>query len=211
MLEYTKIETIFDRATDGSKKLIEGKFRNRTIEYLSSNLWVCTEKIDGTNIGVVWDGHNVSFQGRTANAQLPARLVNRLQELFSSNEAEELFEQKFGETEVILFGEGFGAGIQNGGNYLADRVDFILFDVYLPEKGIWLTRDSVDDIARTFGIRVVPVVKICTLKEAVQYVKTKPNSSIGTAKMEGVVCRPLFELTDRLGKRVIVKIKACDF
>ena len=29
--------------------------------------------------------------------------------------------------------------------------------------------------------------------------------------MEGVVGHPLVELRDRLGKRVIVKIKACDF
>ncbi len=47
MNEYTKIETIFERDTEGTKKLIEDKFRNETVEYLKDNPWVCTEKIDG--------------------------------------------------------------------------------------------------------------------------------------------------------------------
>ena len=60
MNEYTKIETIFERDMGGSKKLIEEKFRNETVEFLKYNQWICTEKIDGTNIGIVWDGHKVA-------------------------------------------------------------------------------------------------------------------------------------------------------
>ncbi len=74
MTEYTKIPAIFKRDTTGSKKLIEGAFCNETIEFLKDNVWVCTEKIDGTNIGIVWDGHKVSYQGRTERAQLPTHL-----------------------------------------------------------------------------------------------------------------------------------------
>ena len=50
-----------------------------------------------------------------------------------------------------------------------------------------------------------------TIAEAVAYVKNNPLSTIGTAKMEGLVGRPLVEMRDRCGKRVIVKIKMCDF
>jgi hypothetical protein len=77
--------------------------------------------------------------------------------------------------------------------------------------GIWLKRDSVEDIAKTFAIDVVPIVGVGDLDDAVAYVKSKPNSKIGTAKMEGVVARPMVELFDRLGKRVMVKIKVKDF
>ena len=35
MIEYVKIETPFVRAEDGSKKLIEGKYRNETVAYLT--------------------------------------------------------------------------------------------------------------------------------------------------------------------------------
>lgn len=210
MTEYTKIETIFERDMDGTKKLIDGKFRNESVEFLKDNQWICTEKIDGTNIGIVWDGHKVLYQGRTERAQIPAHLANKLIEMFGGTVNEELFEQKFGEMQVILFGEGYGAKIQNGGNYRND-VSFILFDVYLPEQNLWLKRDAVEDIAQTFGIDAVPIIKECTIAEAVDFVKSKPKSTIGTANMEGLVCKPKVDMLDRMGRRLIVKIKVCDF
>ena len=211
MIEYIKIETPFERDTEGSKKLIEGKFRNPTIEYLKNNKWLCSEKIDGTNIGIVWDGHKVSFQGRTERAQIPTPLVNKLNELFGGTINEEMFEQKFGEMNVILFGEGYGPKIQKGGGLYRDNVSFILFDVYLSDQNLWLKRDAVEDIAKSFGIDVVDIVLTGTLQEAIDFVKTKPKSHIGTANMEGLVCRPTVELLDRMGRRVITKIKVCDF
>ena len=211
MAEYTKIETIFERDMDGTKKLVEGKFRNETVEYLKDNEWVCTEKIDGTNIGIVWDGHKVSYQGRTERAQIPAHLMNKLIEMFGGNANEELFEQKFGETQVILFGEGYGAKIQKGGGNYRSDVSFILFDVYLPEQNLWLKRDALEDIAKTFGIDVVPIVFTGTLNGAVDFIKTKPKSTIGVADMEGIVCKPKIDMLDRMGRRLIVKVKVRDF
>lgn len=208
MNEYHKIETLFERDVNGSKKLIEGKFRNEAVEFLANNNWVFTEKIDGTNIRIHWDGHKVEFAGRTDRAQIPMPLMDYLNNTFGSIEAEELFEQKFGESDVILFGEGYGPKIQNGGAY-RDDVSFILFDVQIGDT--WLKRESVEDIARTFGIDVVPIIFTGSLQQAVDYVKTKPKSTIGTANMEGLVGRPAVEMRDRMGKRVIVKIKVCDF
>lgn len=211
MNKYTKIETLFERDTKGTKKLIEGKWRNPTVEYLKDAAWICTEKIDGTNIGIVWDGHSVSFQGRTERAQIPEHLANKLNKLFGGNENEELFEQKFGENRVILFGEGYGAKIQNGEDYIPDDCSFILFDVYIPEKDIWLNRESIEAIAKTFNIDVVPVVMTGTLPEAIGFVKTRPKSTIGTANMEGLVCKPLLNIYDHNHKRIIVKIRVEDF
>lgn len=211
MVEYTKIETIFERDMDGTKKLIEGKFRNETVEFLKDNRWIGTEKIDGTNVGIVWDGHKVSYQGRTERAQIPTHLMNKLIEMFGGTVNEEVFEQKFGEMQVILFGEGYGAKIQKvGGNYRSD-VSFILFDVYLPESNLWLKRDAVEDIAKTFGIDAVPIVYDGNLAGAVEYVKSKPKSTIGTADMEGIVCKPAVDMLDRMSRRLVVKIKVCDF
>lgn len=87
---YTKIETPYKRDMEGTKKLIEGKFRIEEIEYLKNHIWICTEKINGTNIGIVWDGHKVSFQGRTERAQIPNQLVNKLMEMFGGDVNEEL-------------------------------------------------------------------------------------------------------------------------
>ena len=208
MIEYNKIETLYERDMDGTKKLIEGKFRNPAIEFLKDNVWQFTEKIDGTNIRIEWDGHKVNYGGRTEAASIPAHLMNKLVEMFGTDEAEQMFEQKFGETPVILFGEGYGPKIQNGGNYRKD-VSFILFDVLI--SGNYQPRSSVEDIAKAFGIDIVPIIMEGTIQDAVDFVKTCPKSTIGTADMEGVVGRPKIEMRDRCGKRIIVKIKVKDF
>lgn len=207
MKEYHKIETVFERDSN-TKKLIEGKFRNPTVEYLCNNSWIFTEKIDGTNIRIHWDGHKVEVGGRTDRADIPKPLNKKLGELFGGEVNEELFEQKFGYNDVILYGEGYGAKIQNGGNYRSG-VSFILFDVQIGD--LWLTRESVEDIAEYFGIEIVPIVMSGTIDEAVKFVKSHPKSTIGTAYMEGLVGRPSYEVSDRRGNRIIVKIKYKDF
>jgi len=212
MRKYEKIETIFARDIEGTKQLIFYKFRDPTIEFLQDNKWIWTEKIDGTNIRVYWDGHTVTFGGRTDNAQIPAELMNKLNELFGGETNAQIFEQMFGEKEVILFGEGYGRKIQKVGSaYISNSVDFILFDVLIGEN--YQAREWVEKTAHAFGIKVVPIVGEGPLMKAVQYVMEHPNSQIAESQcpMEGIVCRPAMELRDRCGNRVIVKIKWADF
>lgn len=207
--EYHKIETLYERDMCGNKKLIEGKFRNPSIEYLKDNIWEFTEKVDGTNIRVYWDGHKVSFHGRTDKAQIPSSLLNKLVALFGDQTNEELFEQLFGDKEVILYGEGYGTGIQKVGCDYLDHQDFILFDVNV--NGFWLKREDVESIAAAFNIKIVPVIFEGTLKEGVDFVKSHPKSLLGSCEMEGVVGRTKECLYDRNGNRMIVKIKVRDF
>ena len=204
MKEYNKIDALYKR-DEVTKKVIP-QYRNEEYQLLERASWDFTEKVDGTNIRIHWDGHNVEFGGRTDNAQIPVPLVNKLNELFGGPANEQLFEQKFGDANVILFGEGYGPKIQNGGQY-RDDVSFILFDVQI---GDWyLKRPDVEDIAKYFNIDVVPIVLEGTLLDAVEYIKGHPKSTIAKngAFMEGVVGRPVVELRDRRGKRIIVKIK----
>ena len=210
MKTYEKIETLYQRDTEGTKRLMPGVWRDATVLFCSELDWEWTEKIDGTNIRVYWDGHTVTFGGRTENASIPTFLYNRLRDLFGTNEAEQLFEQMFGEKEVILFGEGYGAKIQKGGgNYIPDGVNFILFDVMIGNN--YQPRETVDQIARAFSVPSVPVIGHGPLAEAEAFVRTNPRSRIGNCEMEGLVCRPCIELRDRCGNRLIVKIKAKDF
>ena len=209
MNKYHKIPSVFKRDVDGSKKLIEGEFESELVKYLKDNQWIFTEKVDGTNIRVNWDGHKVTFGGRTDNANIPADLMNRLIEIFVNDETEELFEQKFGETEITLYGEGYGPKIQKGGGLYRDNVDFIMFDAQIGDR--WLEQDEAREIAQAFGLDFVPLVLTGTINDAVELVKTNPDSKIGSAKMEGVVGRPMVEMRDGHGKRAIVKIKCKDF
>lgn len=213
MNAYTKIETVYKRDIDGTKKLVEGDFRSEAVEFLKDKDWIFTEKVDGTNIGIVWDGHKVSYQGRTERAQIPAHLMNKLISIFGTNEAEEMFEQTFGEKNVVLFGEGYGAKIQKGGgNYIPDDCGFILFDVYMADSDTWLKRDSAYEVAMAFGVPIVPVVMVGTIEKAVDFIKGQPKSLINSAhEMEGVVGRPVVDFYDRNHDRLIVKIKVRDF
>lgn len=208
MKQYEKIETVFCRDTNGTKRLILNNYRNPIIAYLKDNMWLFTEKVDGTNIRVHWDGHKVEFGGRTDKAQIPGPLLNKLNEMFMTTEVEELFEQTWGDKDVILFGEGYGPKIQNGGDYRSD-VSFILFDVLVGDN--YQEREWVEKTAQMFNIDVVPIVLTGTIQDGIDYVMKHPRSTMGTAIMEGVVGRPMIELRDRRGERVIVKIKWEDF
>ncbi len=211
MKEYHKIETLFVRDMEGTKKLIEGQYRDEVVEYLKDLPWVFTEKVDGTNIRVVWDGHCVVFYGRTDGAQIPSTLVNKLNSLFMGTANEQLFEQKFGATPVTIYGEGYGSNIQAGAGLYSKDADFIVFDVEV--GNIFLERENVEEIAKAFNCKVVPIVITGTIQEAVALVKTAPKSLIAQEpkEMEGVVGTPLVRIYDVQGNRIIVKVKVRDF
>lgn len=212
MYEYHKIETIYARDTGGSRKLMFGDWRDPTVEYLADLDWVWTEKIDGTNIRVIWDGYSVEIKGRTDKTEIPKHLLDRLTEIFGTSDAEQLFEQAFGSETAVLYGEGYGKKVQkNGEKYIPDGCDFILFDVFA--GGEWKYRYGVRLVAEMFGVAVVPVVGRGPLRDAVKFVQAHPQSEVGTHEheMEGLVCRPLYEMRDNRGERIIVKIKYKDF
>lgn len=208
MKEYQKIETLFERE-ETTKKLIIGKFRDETVEFLKDNIWTFTEKVDGTNIRIYWDGHKVQFAGRTDKAQIPNHLLERLNVLFGGETNEEMFEQKFSDKEVILFGEGYGEKIQTNG-YI-DNVDFILFDVMI--NGNYQSREIVEEIANYFGIEVVPIILEGTLLQGVDYVLNNRQSKVSKkgGELEGLIGKTKIETQNRVGKRNIVKIKYRDF
>ena len=209
---YQKIETLYKRDTEGTFKLIEGKFRNKIVKYLKDNKWYFTEKVGGMNIRVHWDGYKISFYGRSKSAILPEHLKTKLAEIFINNETEEMFEQLFGKQEVTLFGEGYGHKIQVGDNYNSKECDFILFDVFTNNK--YLPLEQVNQIAHSLNIRSVPIILTETIDNAVKFVKSKPKSYIAENKeyeMEGLVGRPMTDIYDNEGNRIMVKIKARDF
>lgn len=206
---YHKIKTVFKRdPANKYKTLLMGEYATPAFEYLADNSWQFTEKIDGTNIRVMYDREaaEVTFGGRTEQAQLPAPLWARLTELFP--------EQKFQECDLpsmTLYGEGYGKGIQKVGSlYLPDSVNFILFDVKI--DGWWLREDDTYKIALQLGIRWVPHLCIGTLADAVDIAARgfASNMNLDMAA-EGLVMRPATQLFDRQGHRIIAKIKCKDF
>ena len=216
-MEYPKINSIYKRdMTKPNNPFVVGEWSEQCFDYLQNNKWEFTEKIDGTNIRVMFDGENIVFGGKTDNAQIQSHLVNKLQNTFLTLSQrlilKELFKPKEGEaTNVVLYGEGFGYKIQGkvGVDYLLKEVDFCLFDVRVGDW--WLQREDVAGIASKLGLKVPAIVGYGTISEAVELVKRGFKSSFGTASAEGLVLRPTCELRTRGGQRVITKIKVRDF
>lgn len=211
---YHKIQSIYKRNPETKyKTFLMGQYSMPEFEYLANSEWVWTEKIDGTNIRVIWYGteslHSLEFRGKTDNAQLYKPLEEKLFQLFPIQS----FDDCYSGMDMVLYGEGFGPKIQKGGGNYGPSVDFILFDVNI--GGIWLERENVEDIASKLGIKVVPVVGKGTLTQAVLYTKLGFNSTFSTEGneflAEGLVLRPAIELQTRLGHRIITKVKHRDF
>lgn len=208
MTEYHKIQSLFKRDMSQPRKpLIEGDWTLPEFEYLADNVWTFTEKVDGTNIRVVFEHGVVTFGGRTDTADIPAFLLARLERRFLPMAV--AFAEQFGSGPVVLYGEGYGARIQKGGARYRPDVDFVLFDVRVGPW--WLQRADVEDIAAKLGIDVVPVIGEGSLHDAVAWARAGIRSTWGDFEAEGIVARPKIELCTSGGKRLIAKIKCRDF
>ena len=216
MKEYHKIDTVFKRdPANKHKTLLLGDWSQDAFGYLANNEWVFTEKVDGTNIRIMLPPYQengeqfgITFGGKTDNAQIPAFLVERLQQRFMTTEQRQKLAEMFPDG-GCLYGEGYGARIQKGGGNYRSDVDFVLFDVKVGEW--WLQREAVEDVATKLSLDVVPIIGRGTLGEMVEMAKIGFNSKWGSFPSEGIVARPAVELKTRNGHRIITKIKHQDF
>lgn len=219
MAEYQKIQTLFKR--DERNIIIPDQFTYPEFEVLKDLKWECTEKIDGTNIrielassGNPKDGIIMSFKGRTDKANIPEHLLTKLNWLFDRERLMEVLNitDETQNCNITLYGEGYGAKIQKGGNYISNDVNFILFDVKVGKW--WLDREAIKDIANKLGINAVPLMGYMTIPEAIEYVKKGFKSTIAENKdydAEGLVLKAPCGLLKRDGERLITKIKTVDF
>ena len=213
MIPYPKIMTVFKRTDKGV--IVPDRVSDPVFDYLWDNDWLATEKIDGTNVRVGYTpAAGVQFGGRTDKAQMPVTLLNRLADLFPPELFAEFFPDMDNDAGITLYGEGYGAGIQKGGWYIPEGVDFILFDVRIGKW--WLKFEDVENIAAKLSISVVPRVGEFSLGDAVEYMTTRVyNSQVAVKEdqpAEGIVLRPAVDdLQKRSGQRIIAKLKHKDF
>lgn len=204
MTKYHKIQSVFKRdPATKNKRFVMWDYSTPELEYLAHNQWHGTEKIDGTNIRIYKDG---TIGGKTDNAQIHSGLYAHLEVLRDRLAASELPDS------TILYGEGYGAKIQSGGCYIPDGQSFALFDVKI--QGSYQPRDSVLDIAIKLDLPVCPKLGCMTLVEWVHLIELgdfRDSLLHPGAKNEGVVLRPMTELRDRCGDRIITKLKFKDF
>ncbi len=214
--EYHKIQTVFKRTERGI--IIPDEYTTDEIAYLAPLKWRWTEKIDGTNIRLHYDGTSVTVGGRTDNAQIPGSLVFALAKWNRPEMWHEVFCADIngvgceGPQDVTVYGEGYGAGIQKGGGLYRPDKGFIVFDVRV--GSFWLKPAAVADIATKLGFDTVPFIGEFTLPEAIATVRNRVSgvrSAFPGVAIEGIVGTPLARLYDAKGERMIVKLKVADF
>ena len=153
----------------------------------------------------------LKFGGRTDAANIPADLVSYLYETIT----EEMMQAVFPNAPAIIYGEGYGAGINSGGSYSKTK-QFIVFDV-LVGKRHWLTWENVCDVSTKLGLKTVPEIGTWSLEDGIEFVKNgffSPLAKQQTGEAyqaEGIVGRTLQPLFDRRGRRIIIKLKTRDF
>jgi len=118
------------------------------------------------------------------------------------------------EVPVYIYGEFFGKKIQSGGNYDKDKNRFSIFDICM--QGWWVPIDMLNDYATKLGLDVAPYIGQMTIDEAEKMVikgfkTTVPDVSNPDYFAEGIVARPIVPIKDPRGRRIIVKIKTCDY
>lgn len=203
-MKYHKIWNAHDlgteRGPDYGKPILDKWFRPE-FEELQDNTWTWTEKLDGTNIRIIWDGHKVRIGGRTDDALIPTAVVHLVQDLFPEHK----MEQQFGATPVFIYGEGLMPGLNGSFRYTTTAM-VIAFDVKVGDW--WLQPDGVIKACDQLGIPVAHNIGAWSPNDMIAMVGKGMKSRYNSAfYAEGVVGTPPHGITGRDGDRLKMKIK----
>lgn len=219
---YTKINTLYKRSTNG--KIVIGDFSCPEFSMLFDAKWKAYQKVDGTNISYYWNGHELRIDGKTENANTDKEVMTMLQNKITPEMLTKVFPPKYAEdgTEipmnVIIYGEAYGKKIQKvGPKFLKDGHDFRIFDILVignDGKPWWLETEVVEEICNSLGVEMPVSYGVMTLGEAEKMVMkgwTDPIAEDPSLPIEGLVLRPVVQLFNKKGERIMVKIKTCDY
>jgi hypothetical protein len=220
MSEYASIKNLYKMDEATHKRGPEQGFSNPAFGSVTN--WLITEKVDGMNIRVTLEdiegiGPQLRLAGRSDKAQLPGDLRTYLEETFTIQKMVSAFNtnpEAWDEAstvlpaKAILYGEGYGPGIQKVGQHYGGTKRFILFDVWV--DGFWLDWDDVVDVAQKLGIEHVPVLLRGATLETAKSLVHESRLLSDPAHVEGFVARTEPQLFDKFGQRVMFKYKVRD-
>jgi hypothetical protein len=170
------------------------------------------EKIHGTSADVSFkDGVLTFFSGGESH--------DKFVKLFDQTSLIDKF-KAIGEKDITVYGEAYGGSQQGMSATYGKELKFIVFDIninYGDGREKWLNVPEAEAMALSLGLEFVHYEKInVTIEELnrqmlLPSVQAKRNGIVEEKKREGVVLRPLVEMTNCYGERVISKHKREDF
>ena len=182
---------------------IENLYRSKAQEILLFKELYALEKVHGTSANISWKEGKVSyFPGGES--------LSRFKSLFNEERLVKHFTE-LGHEEVVVYGEAYGGSCQKMSYMYGPELRFIVFDVFI--NNIWLDVPNMDEVATRLEQEVVPWRKIVCDLAAIDNERDRP-SEVAVRRgfteehiREGVVLRPLAEMFNRYGERMIVKHK----
>lgn len=126
---------------------------------------------------------------------------------------EDVYVTSYVEAPIYIYGELYGPGIQKGGHY-GDTLRFAVFDIC--QQGWFIPIGMLTEMCNNLGLDMVPYIGQMNIAQAESLVRFGFKTKVENAKdpdyiEEGIVARPVVPIKDPRGKRIIVKIKYCDY
>lgn len=187
------------------------------------------EKCHGTSAHLAWKDNSLRFfSGGESHDKFVA--------LFDQSKLTAAFTE-LGHAEIIVYGEAYGGKQQGMRDTYGDKLKFVAFDVKVGDS--WLNVPLAEAIVtHRLGLEFVHYVRVPTDIDALNAERDKPSVQairngitvvvgddvtenvtvhpklgrlLNAKKSEGIVLRPLIELTLNNGDRIIAKHKRDDF
>lgn len=188
---------------------------DRTINYYreqgltTKTNWYATEKVHGTNFSFISDGNTVIHAQRSGITE--GSFMNHLQFCSEMDNNVLSLAKHLGEP-VQVVTEYYGKGIISKAAipYRNDDVKaFVAYDVYLPNKGIYMSYPDNFDLLHKFDIPTTAVIAEGTFEDLLK-IDTHYRSILAKENgvetyAEGVVLKPFEDLRLETGDRVILK------
>lgn len=184
---------------------IENLYKNQTILELPEVY--ALEKIHGTSAHIKFKNGELTFySGGETHERFVALFSPQFLKTYLSS---------FAQGEITIYGEAYGGRMQGMRETYGDELKFVVFDVKFNDT--WLTVPHAHAAATMLKLEFVDYVKIPTTMDAINAERDRDSvqairNNVGAGKKrEGVVLRPLEELVDSRGNRIIAKHKNAEF
>jgi len=171
------------------------------------------EKVHGTSAHIEWNAGD-----KTADPAITFYSGGEKHEKFCKLFDKEALTKVFlemGHDKVTVHGEAYGGSQQKMGHTYGPDLKFIVFDVKIGD--VWLNVPNMDQVATRLGLEVVPWKEVAVELDVLNAERDAPSEvavrrGMGNDKQrEGIVIRPLEEMTVNNDHRVICKHKIDKF